>query len=267
MTMRIRRFTVEEAREVYTKEPPRGASQSRAWSDAKAGASWDEAVRMSIDGDPESALGLKKYLGVLSRIRTAKRATSRWAESGSQVDVARYLSGEPECMIETVRARRPVPVIRLIIERCVPYYIDAETMRATGASTLAVVEALRVAGVPSEIWASFSIASQRDRGETLSEQVLIQEAGYALDIDRLAYWVANPSAFRRLGFALFEQEPEDIRKMFSISSFGGYGSSLSNPPNADEFDEVAPSWAGDTERWVSEVLERRAGIEVLEEDR
>jgi len=262
--VRIQRFTAEEAQEVVTREAPEDSRMSREWSTEKAGETWDEAVRMAVDGDPKSARGLKKYLGVLARVRQGNRSVTRWGEAGSQVDVARYISGEPECMMETVRARRAAPILKIAVERCVPHFVTAEEIRATGASVLAVVEALRTAGVAAEIWVTFSISSGGGDGHKLSEQVLVQEAGRALDLDRLAYWVGNPAAFRRLGFALYEQEPQSVRNTFHIKTVGSYGSAQSQPPNKDEFDEVAPSWSSDAEAWLREVLNRRAGIEVLE---
>lgn len=264
---RIRRWTVEEAQELVLREPPHDSHMSRDWSTQKAGETWDEAVRMMIEGDPKSARGLKKYLGVLARVRQGKRSLTRWGEAGSQVDVARFLSGEPECMMETVRARRAAPVLKIAVERCVPHYVTAEEIRATGASVLAVVEALRTSGVPSEVWVTFSINTNysRDGGTySLSEQVLVQEAGYALDLDRLAFWVGNPASFRRLAFALYEQEPQAVRDKFNIKTSGSYGSASSSPPNEDEFDEAAPSWSSDAEAWLRAVLDRRAGIDVLD---
>jgi len=218
---------------------------------------------MGLDGDPESALGLNKYLGVLARVRQHTRAVTRWQEAGSMVDVAAYLAGEPECMMEMVPARRPSPVIRIAIERCVSFFTSAEEMRATGASALAIVEALRTAGVPAEIWVTFT-TGWPTRKSVLSEQVLVQEPGRPIDLDRLAFWAANPAAFRRLAFALYEQEPSEIRNEFHIYTGGGYGSANSRPPNEDFFDEVAPSDSYSCERWVREVLNRRAGIELLD---
>src|SRR3990172_2587604 len=131
---RIKRFTVEEAQELIEKEPPEGSRMSRDWTVQKAGETWDDAVRMSIDGDPESARGLKKYLGVLTRVRQGRRTTARWAETGSQIDVGRFLVGEPDCMMEVVRARRAAPVLKIAVERCVPHYVSVDEIRATGAS-------------------------------------------------------------------------------------------------------------------------------------
>ena len=177
----LRQWTIEEALERAAKPPPRTANASRRNKDYWAGETYETAMQMANTGDPKSALGLKKYLGILARVRQANRTMARWGESGSTVDVARFLSGEPESMIEIVKARRATPVLKIGIERAVSHYVDAEEMRATGASVLAVVEALRTAGIAAEIWTTFTIGGWG--GTKLSTQVLVQEAGRPIDVE------------------------------------------------------------------------------------
>lgn len=263
MTEYIRTWTIEEALERAVRTPPSGASESRSKDHNKwGGTTFDDAVRLAREGDPESAIGLKRHLGVLASRHTAKRATSRWGESGSTVDVGAFLSGEPECMMETVPARRPAPVAKIAIERAVSWNVNPETMRATGASVLAVVEAMRTAGIPVEIWVTFTVKSWG--GGLLSTQVLVQEAGRPIDLDVLAFWTVNPAAFRRVGFAIEEQEDQKVREECGISSWNGYGSPTATP-QAD-FDEIAPANEAQVQVWVQEVLERRIGIDVRNGD-
>lgn len=256
----IRKWTMEEALERAVMPPPTYAA-SRERRAGWAGPEFDDAIRMAAEGDPKNALGIDKHLGVLSRIRHANRSITRWGEAGSSVDVGQFMSGEPDCMMETVRARRPSPVLRIAVERAVPHTVSAEEMRATGASVLAVVEALRTAGIPSEIWVTYSIAGWS--GHTLSTQVLVQEAGRPINLDVLAFWVVNPASFRRIGFAVEEQEPEDVKSECGINSGGGYGHPVPTPK--DDFDEVAPAFAHQASEWIREVLGRRAGVQVFDE--
>jgi hypothetical protein len=260
----FRKLTVSEAVERAQLPCPRGANASYNNDKSWAGEHWDDAVKMALDGDPESARGLRKYLGVLARVRQGNRTVARWGESGGSVDVGRFLAGDPECMIESVRARRPAPVTRIAIERAVSANISQMEMRATGASVLAVTEALRTAGVPAEIWVTFSLRGHWG-ADYHSTQVLVQEAGRPIDLDVLAFWVANPAAFRRLGFALEEQEPEEVRDRMGFYNDGGYGGP-DTPKNKEDFDEVTPANSSGAERWIAEVLSRRAGLELRRED-
>ena len=66
-------------------------------------------------------------------------------------------------------------------------------------------------------------------------------------------------------FAIEEQEPENVREACGITMGGGYGHP--EMPEKADFDEVAPAYANTAKAWITEVLNRRAGIELLEEDR
>lgn len=248
------RYTLAEAIET-AQRPTFADSTSRSDAEGWHGETFEDAIRMAEHGDKTAALKLE--LGTRASIRPLRRSVIRWGEAGSTVDVARYLSGEPENMIETVPARRPSAVIRLAIERCVSAGTSPETMRITGASVLAAVEGLRTSGVSAEIWTTFTTGSRI----TISVQVLIQAAGRPIDIDRLAYWTVNPSALRRIAFALMEQESRAIRTVIGIVARGGYGIPTAVDPEG--FDEVAPADKAHVTDWIRDVLKRRAGVELL----
>lgn len=252
-------YTLSEALERAAMQPPSNASASRTAEESWAGASYEDAMRMAYEGDPRSARLLKVKAGALAKSHTGLRAVQMWGVAGSAIDMGRYLSGEPECMIETVRARRPSPVIKLGIERTVSSGISTDEMASTGVSVLAAVEALRLVGVPSEVWVTFTQAQQKK----LSVQVLIQEAGRPIDIDRLAFWVVHPSALRRVGFAIQEQEPIEDRILTGILDAQSYG----YPAEADkgDFDEWAPAQSYQVTEWLARVMLRRGGIQIEED--
>jgi len=173
------------------------------------------------------------------------------------MDVGRFLDGDPECMIEVRRRRKPMPVLRIGVERSIGSRVDADEIRATGGSVMAVVEALRTAGAAAEVWVTYSQGAK----EIISCQVLVQEAGRPMNIERLAFWIANPGAFRRVGFAIEEQQPESVRVKCGITERQSYGYPTT-PPNAEFFDEVAPSNSWAVEAWIKDVMQRRVGIEI-----
>jgi hypothetical protein len=162
-------------------------------------------------------------------------------------------------MVDTVRARRSSPVIRLAIERAVSFQISDSDIRATGASVLAVVEALRTAGVPSEVWVTTSVRGNGSAYGTMSTQVLVQEAGRPINIERLAWWATNSGVLRRLAFAIWEQQPAAVRSAYNIGGNYGYPTKT---PDEPKFDEVAPAYEREVEQWITSVLSRRAGVTV-----
>lgn len=259
--MIVNKHTIGEFMEIATRTSKSGSSRSK--DDKWAHGSWDEAVRMAVEGYPEGAIRLKQRAGLFAKIREAKRPVARWSVAGSVVDIGRYLSGENENMVEVVRGRAQSPVLKLCIERCVSANTYAEDIENTGASVLAAVECLRTAGVPAEVWVSFTTTSWgKSTKPQNSIQVRIQEAGRPIDIDVLAYWTMHPTALRRLAFAYWEQSPTEIRDQFGFWSTNGYGGA-STPANKDtEFDEFAPATSYEVEQWLTDVVTRRAGITI-----
>jgi hypothetical protein len=125
---------------------------------------------------------------------------------------------------------------------------------------LTAVEALRSAGVPSEVWATFTVMSKHT-GNVMTTRVLIQETGRPLDIDRLAFWVVHPAALRRVMFSVWEHEKPEVRDEFGYRRDGGYGMPTWFAGTTD-FDEVAPANAAEATEWLRKVLLRRLGVEI-----
>lgn len=258
----VRTITLDEALELAARTPPIKTPSSRREGDSWHGDTFENALDKARHGDPKVALRLRQRLGVMGSIQTAPRATQRWGTAGSTVDMGRFMTGEPECMIETHRTRRPSPVVRIGIERAVSAFTGTDTIESTGVSVLAAVEALRTAGIPAAIWVTFTIrgnASYGGSAERLSTQVLIQEAGRPIDIDRLAYWTANPTALRRIAFAIWEQESPDIRRVFNIGGNYGYPTD-----GFGDYDEIVPATSAAATEWLRDVLARRAGITITD---
>lgn len=274
MTNTIRRFTLPEVLEVAAVEsttmgyefeegPTNLTSRKRGgW----AGLPFSEGMRMARWGDPDSAARIKlRADGLTAAIRDARRPVTRWDVSGSQVDVARFMSGEPECMGEIVRTTRQSPLVKIAVERAVSSGTDTEDIRATGASVLVAIDALRNCGVPAEVWATFTVTRfDRISGEShyWTAEVLLQEAARPVNMDVLGFWVVREEALRRVIFSVMENEPKAIRNQFNFTNRGNY-STPSNVKYADkDFDEYAPATRDAATRWLRDVLTRRAGITI-----
>lgn len=257
MTDNIFRYTLEDALEVAARTPPANARASRMenrdrWYGDRSDDSFDAALRLARVGDPDGALKLRRKLEAIPSLGASPRPVLRWSETeGVEIDVGRYAVGDPQCLIETVRARRPSPTVKIAVERAVNSSTSPDEMRSVGASVLAVVEQLRLNGVPTEIWVCYT---QR-LDETMSVQVRVQEAGRPVNVDVLAFWVADPMAFRRIGFALQEQQDADVRARCGIQNVMSYGYPCRTP--REGFDEVAPAYQRDATAWIADVMTRR----------
>jgi hypothetical protein len=223
-----------------------------------AGATWEESVDLLTNGWQEGVANLDTT--PLYRMGEALRPTVTWDVAGSECDVASYLAGVPECMGETVRRRRPSPVVRIGIDLCAPAAVSADRIFHVGRNVVVLVESLRLAGVPAEIWACKGLDSSTVAGQPrLDIRVRVQEASRPVDTSRVAYWAAHPAANRRTLWAMQEQQ-EDLRSRYGFFQGHGYGRPVPNVAKAD-FDEWTPPRTATDEQvqaWVQDVLNRRA---------
>jgi hypothetical protein len=260
-TVYVNKMTRREAVAEARKPSPFDALASREHSDSWAGSSFDDAITMAERGYPKGALALKARLGMFAKVREAVRPRPAWDVAGSSVDVGRYLSGEPECMVEVVRGRRQSPVLRMSIERSASSDRSAEEIETVGASALAAVEALRTAGVPCEVWAVFTTTGPNSFRH-YSTQVLVQEAGRPVDTDVLAFWTMHPAALRRVNFSIRENDSPQVRREFGVGNNYGYPTTLKSAGLGNDFDENVPSRAHEVQGWLVDVLTRRIGVTI-----
>jgi len=159
-----------------------------------------------------------------------KKQTFQYDVCGDVVDVDRYLSGEPENMIQFTeeQAVGHGKIIKIWVNTVASVGVTKETMFYRGAAVVALVDALEKLGFSCEV-STIDAISERWSGDknVLRYNVLLRGAGEALDLDRLAFALANASWLRRLIFSAMEQESPALRRMFGIG-MGTYG----NPEEA-----------------------------------
>lgn len=133
---------------------------------------------------------------------------------GAQLDVARYLDGEPECwqkwdnqLTEGFGVRH----VRIVFNCMISCDISTEVIRAKGASIAALVEALEYGGSRVQLDVAIGYGA-------FEAYVTVKLADQPLDLPRLVFALAHPSMARRLFFALLERQPEH-KKLIGL----GYG--------------------------------------------
>ena len=120
---------------------------------------------------------------------------------GSDVDMGRYMSGEPECMVDyplaqVVKAGR---VITLCASMSVSGAVDAKSIVRQGQAVVALALALSQLGYAIEIWSDLT-------GKTYSDaysvtRVLVKSADDVLDPERIMFALAHPAMLRVFTFA------------------------------------------------------------------
>lgn len=235
--------------------------------DEWAGGSWADAVRLATEGDSAALAGIDAVAAsVAHKVRAAvvEAPVSYMDVSGGEVDVAAWLSGEPECMREYVMA--PVPtrgrVVRVLVAGGGTREVKPEWIRKRGAAVLALLRAVSAANLTLDVWWEHATEHHGTPG-SLSRLVHLVHASEEPDWPMLGFALTSPAMHRRLSFAVLESH--------AIGRRFGAGRSYGHPvrPKMAEHiaaDVVVPIPTGhtaaetDAEAWVRSVMES-AGVE------
>lgn len=237
MAIHDRRYSYDDWLTHVAKPTPYGFAGSpssknlgnESWAGTKTFA---EAMDLARKGWPEGLAKVKAMAEQIWRVvgQEVKKLEFNYEVAGDDVDVGRFLTGEPENMMEYIEEPSVGrgKIVHIYVNTVASCGISQETMYNRGAAVLALVDALEKLGFSCCVQTIDAI-SERWSGDKniLRYNVTLREAGEALDMDRLAFALAHASWLRRLIFSAMEQESPELRRMFGIG-MGAYG----NPEEA-----------------------------------
>lgn len=219
----VDRMTLSQAVDRLT-ESNKPARTDLASERNKASATWDLNTEFSAARDLaeigwiEKADELWQHISAVAP-QVELGITSRYDVSGDSVDVGRYLSNEPECML--AQSVSPQAVVSVLVNISASAGIDARHLFNRGIALAAIIHSLQSAGRGVSLTVGESVHSDgHERHETFIE---IQRFGDYINPARLAFWVAHPAALRRCIFRYNEQQDGDVRTRFGFSWGNGYG--------------------------------------------
>jgi len=142
--------------------------------------------------------------------------------SGCEVDVARYLAGTPENMIDY--PLQATSKVGRVITLCAGVSMSSSIKPATAIRRGQVIAAFAMAltrlGHSVEMWADHT-ASRNGKSETI--RVLVKGTNDTLDPSRILFAYASPLMCRALCFSVMNGLPAEFREAIGISANGGYG--------------------------------------------
>ena len=148
---------------------------------------------------------------------------ARHSVVGGSVDIARFIQGEPECMIDYVAEpqSRMGRVVKVMVNMVFSSHVNTADIIKRGVVTVALIDTLHKLGVGVEVWSESPTASQGvDKGDVGSQLVKLHDSSEMLDINNLMFGVCHPSMLRRIGFSVTEQSKwKHASKLIQ----GGYG--------------------------------------------
>lgn len=233
----------------------------RGESDDWCGASWEEALRMAVDGwhlpllETEAAvaeLGAKSVLGIGSSLEPTRDVT------GSEVDVGAYLAGEPECMVDAapLHTSRRGRVVTFLVPAVYSHFVPHDVIVNRGVALATLSAAIVRAGHSVELWSGFTAQLDGRRGRRCSAVAKVISAGEPFDAGRLVFALAHPAMLRRLWLSVWDSQDAAIARALSSSRYGSppFGCTAEDLPPEIEDAYVLPYLDTDMRRWTT--LER-----------
>lgn len=147
-----------------------------------------------------------------------------FAMSGAEVDMGRYLSGEPECMVdyELITAPSAGRVITLCASVCVSAAVSNETIKKRGYGIAALAFALMRLGFAVELWADITISGSGFGGKALGQmRILVKGLNDELDPSKVMFGYAHPAMLRGLGLPVGHEFEPKLAQRLGIGR--GYG--------------------------------------------
>jgi hypothetical protein len=153
------------------------------------------------------------------------RFVTHYDVAGAFVDVGRFVTGEPECMVQW--AEEPSASMGRVVRVCVAgtasASVTSEAIIKRGTAIVALLDTLHKLGVGVELWWDSTISGDKnDKKQTVySTAVKLHDSSEPLDVDALMWAVAHPSMLRRLVFSV--QEQSEYADEQGAREYGGYG--------------------------------------------
>ncbi len=182
--------------------------------------SYDEALSLIENGWEEPLNKIKK--GVENGFKsngTLNKSRPQTGIVGYAPCVPNAILGLPNSMIMTEKTPSKVKAVTILFMMSVNCSVDEEDIMKSGIVVLNIINDLELAGYRVKLDVEFFGASEGN--DICSARVTVKDWRQPLDLKKLAFPIAHPSMFRRLGFRWLETYPQLKNRGY----YSGYGSS------------------------------------------
>ena len=172
---------------------------------------YDEAVKLLGEGWPERAnlasqLQAKLSYAMAAADTVSERFHATWDVAGEEPDIGRYLTGEPENMMDYRLEEVPSfgRVASVVVDGCVSGGIDEKHLREIAVMLAALVDSIENTGIRCEMVIRYRHGRVCEGGSKACElEHWVKKASQPLDLPKVAA-ACHPSAFRRIAFRWIE---------------------------------------------------------------
>jgi hypothetical protein len=148
-------------------------------------------------------------------------------DTGSEIDVARYLSGDSDYLVEYYLndVSLSTPVVTLVIGSAVSCAISTNAIMEHGKRLVALVDAIESTGKVVELWIDYLHSNSynaKDNATTARQSILLKAPGQFLDAGQMFHALTHASMFRALGFNAVGAYPDQWYRELNASFSYGY---------------------------------------------
>lgn len=177
------------------------------------GAGWAKSLAMSSTGWPQGVQKLAVAADLLPP-QERKKLFTHYDVAGHVPDVGRFVMGDPMCMTTRRKKRAPTLVTSIVVNMSANFNVPASEFVNLGAAFASVINDLEEAGRRVELMVVH--ASRVQNSKEVCHGWWVKRAGDPLDLDQLAFAIAHPASFRRIGFAMRER----TNPQYQLSNYG-----------------------------------------------
>ena len=180
---------------------------------------YEEARHLALYGWKEGLRKIGREVSILQQMARPKPVPIvRHDVAGERPNPARAAASVPDSMIHRDRSdEKTRPIITFEYLSAYPAYTDPDTVIRFGAALTVLIDDLEAAGYRVEVIARDETYPSYYNAPSLSFAYPVKTAGQAVDLGKLAFWLAHPSALRRIGFSAIE------RMDYEYAYHNGYG--------------------------------------------
>lgn len=184
-----------------------------------------EALTLARKGLPREGVEALRLAEVGAADRELVQQGFQWrhAYEGGEVDVARFLSGEQDCMVDHYLEDQPrvTPIVTLAVGVNIPFGVSPSAVQKHGRALVALAEAIDASGLQSEIWADNTVFNGYERKWSGRQAIRLKAPGEWFDVGMFMYMLTHPSVHRALGVAGMHTFPSRWHRPIGVGDFYG----------------------------------------------
>lgn len=190
---------------------------------------WDEAIGLALNGWEDGIKRIEKMSARLDEnlVKILHVPEVTHDVTGDQLDVGRFIAGEPEDFMSLTPAEveQEPKILNMAVNVGASAVVDTEVMIKKGAAVVALIDALQRHGkrVVVDAFTTAVGGYLFRKGTSITTRIRIKDSDAPIQYANLVFALAHPSTHRRLAFCSWEHCDAKTREAVGITKNGGYG--------------------------------------------